>query len=117
MGRLLNYSSPKITDINVPTRQAFLLHILNRTHLSLTVHLTALLYLKRLKDKYPHCTGSFVSGHRLLLAALIAAAKYLTDDTFDNRAWASVSSGLFTFEDVNAMEVEFMGYMDYRLYI
>jgi hypothetical protein len=66
---------------------------------------------------HPRCKGSQGSGHRLFLAATILAAKYMYDDTFDNTAWATVSSGLFDLEQVNHMERELLGFLDFSLFI
>ena len=78
---------------------------------------TALLYLDRLKQMHPNCKGSEGSGYRLLLSAIILAAKYLYDDTFDNTAWATVSSGLFHLKQVNHMEMELLYFLNFELYI
>jgi hypothetical protein len=39
------------------------------------------------------------------------------DDTFDNTSWATVSSGLFKLEQVNNMEREMLGFLDFQLFI
>jgi hypothetical protein len=52
-----------------------------------------------------------------MLAATILAAKYMYDDTFDNTAWATVSSGLFDLDQVNHMERELLGFLDFGLFI
>jgi hypothetical protein len=48
---------------------------------------------------------------------MILAAKYMYDDTFDNTSWATVSSGLFKLEQVNNMEREMLGFLDFNLFI
>lgn len=90
---------------------------MNRTRISTHALVTAYFYLKRLKRMHPRCKGSRGSGHRLFLAATILAAKYMYDDTFDNTAWATVSSGLFDLEHVNHMERELLQFLDFKLFI
>jgi hypothetical protein len=96
---------------------AFLSNIMNRTRLNTCTLTTAFLYLNRLKQYHPRCKGSAGSGYRLFLAAIILAAKYMYDDTFDNTAWATVSSGLFPLEEVNHMEREMLSFLDFQLFI
>ena len=90
---------------------------MNRTRINTCTLAAAFLYLERLKQLHPRCKGSPGSGHRLMLAAIVLAAKYMYDDTFDNTAWATVSSGLFELEQVNHMEREMLSFLDYKLFI
>ena len=96
---------------------AFLLNIMNRTRINTCALTAAFFYLDRLKQLHPRCKGSPGSGHRLMLAAIVLAAKYMYDDTFDNTAWATVSSGLFELEQVNHMEREMLSFLDFKLFI
>ncbi|KAH9276706.1 hypothetical protein BASA83_000839 [Batrachochytrium salamandrivorans] len=96
---------------------SFLNTIMIRTRLSGNTLMTAFLYLDRLKKNHPRCKGSPGSAHRLILSAVILAAKYLYDDTFDNTAWATVSSGLFYLGQVNHMEMEMLQFLDFKLYV
>lgn len=90
---------------------------MNRTRINTCTLTAAFLYLDRLKQLHPRCKGSPGSGHRLMLAAIVLAAKYMYDDTFDNTAWATVSSGLFELEQVNHMEREMLSFLDFKLFI
>lgn len=71
----------------------------------------------RLKQKHPACKGTHSSPHRLLLAAIIIAYKYLYDNCYHNRSWAQVSQGLFKLEEVNKMEVELLFFLGFQLYV
>lgn len=93
------------------------MNIINRTRINTCTLVAAYFYLNRLKLLHPRCKGSPGSGHRLFLAAIVLAAKYLYDDTFDNTAWATVSSGLFELEQVNHMEREMLSFLDFKLFI
>ena len=96
---------------------SFLLNIMNRTRINTCTLTAAFFYLNRLKQLHPKCKGSPGSGYKLFLAAIILAAKYMYDDTFDNTAWATVSSGLFPLMDVNHMEREMLSFLDFQLFI
>lgn len=108
---------------SLPTREhpvsipQFAETIVERTKICTTTLVVAMFYLIRLKQKHPRCKGSLGSGFRLLLSAIILAAKYLYDDTYDNSAWATVSSGMFKLEQVNQMEMEMLGFLEFQLFI
>lgn len=90
---------------------------MERTNITSVTLATAFFYLYRLKLMHPRCKGSDGSGHRLFLSAIIIAAKYMYDDTFDNTSWATVSSGIFKLEQVNNMEREMLGFLNFQLFI
>lgn len=90
---------------------------MTRTRISGNTIVTAFLFLDRLKKLHPRCKGSAGSAYRLLLASIMLAAKYLYDDTFDNTAWATVSSGMFTLEQVNHMEMEMLYFLNFGLFV
>ena len=96
---------------------SFAQNIMSRTKINTNTLVAALLYLERLKKSYPRCRGSSGSGYRLLLSAIILAAKYLYDDTFDNAAWATVSCGMFNLKQVNHMEMELLNFLSFSLFI
>ncbi|KAK9700532.1 hypothetical protein K7432_012140 [Basidiobolus ranarum] len=100
---------PKLTD--------FIYRLLRRTNLSNNNLLTALIYLIRLKQRHPGCKGAYGSGHRLFLAALISANKYLHDDAYHNKSWAIVANGLFNLEEINQMESELLFYLNFKLVV
>lgn len=109
--------SPPTSFPNQIPLPSYLLNIINRTRINTCTLVAAFFYLDRLKQIHPRCKGSPGSGHRLFLAAIVLAAKYLYDDTFDNTAWATVSSGLFELEQVNHMEREMLSFLDFKLFI
>ena len=94
---------------------SLLRYVMARTQLPVTTLVMALIYLKRLKSLHPACRGSRSSSPRVLFAALILACKFTTDDPFDNKAWATVSAGLFDVKEVTRMEREMLYFLDYKL--
>lgn len=95
----------------------FLAYIMQRTRINTICLTTAFFYLNRLKRMQPRCKGSPGSGHCLFLVAIMIACKYLHDDTFDNSAWATVSCGLLTLEQINLMEKDVLGLLKFNLFI
>ncbi|ORX94578.1 hypothetical protein K493DRAFT_184315, partial [Basidiobolus meristosporus CBS 931.73] len=100
---------PRLTD--------FIYRLLRRTNLSNNNLLTALIYLIRLKQRHPGCKGAYGSGHRLFLAALICANKYLHDDAYHNKSWVIVTNGLFNLDEINQMESELLFYLNFKLVV
>ncbi|KAI0221101.1 hypothetical protein L0F63_003752 [Massospora cicadina] len=101
----------------LPQLSEFIYRVIRRTNSSLTTLFVALIYLIRLKQKHPACKGTHSSPHRLLLASMIIAYKYLYDNCYHNRSWAQVSQGLFKLEEINKMEVELLFFLGFQLHV
>lgn len=71
----------------------------------------ALLLLQRMKNRH----SPRDSGHRLFMAAHILVHKFLCDDSFSNRSWCSVAGDRYTVQDVNKMERDMCGLLDWQL--
>ena len=91
--------------------------VVRRANLSVTIMSTGLFYLQRLKQMRTGCKGVYGSGHRLFLAAMIVASKYLNDDTYDNKSWAQICHPHFKLVEINQMETELLSFLYYGLYI
>jgi hypothetical protein len=74
---------------------------------------TALFLLARLKERFPAARGS--SGHRLFISAFMIASKVICDDTYSNKSWCVVGQGMFTLREINQMEREMCGYLEWVL--
>lgn len=74
-----------------------------------------MIYLHRLRSRLPtqihHCTP-----HRIFLSAVILAAKYFNDTSLKNKYWAKYSL-MFGLDEVNIMERELLGMLDFDLRI
>ncbi|ORX91448.1 hypothetical protein K493DRAFT_152364, partial [Basidiobolus meristosporus CBS 931.73] len=101
----------------LPKLSEFIDSVVRRTNTSWSSILIALTYLIRLKQKHPGCKGTYGSGHRLLLASIMVATKYLNDDAYYNKTWASVCNGIFTIQEINKMEMELLFFLDFKLYV
>lgn len=97
-----------------PTKLAhFIAYALHRTKLHKSVTYAALVLLQRLKARFPTARGS--SGHRLFISAFMIASKVICDDTYSNKSWTIVAQGLFTLREINQMEREMCGYLEWEL--
>ena len=103
----------------LPPLQVYIETLLKISGSSFNDLITALVYLSRLQRSLPfHATGSPETPHRVFLAALILAHKYLRDVPLKNTQWINkLTFGTFTFrlEDVNLMERQFLSLIHYDL--
>jgi hypothetical protein len=91
----------------------FIGYALHRTRLHACVTFTALYLLSRLKSRFPAARGS--SGHRLFISAFMIASKVVCDDTYSNKSWCVVGQGMFSLKEINQMEREMCGYLEWQL--
>ncbi|CDZ97829.1 Cyclin [Phaffia rhodozyma] len=91
----------------------FVAYSLYRTQLPPSVATIALLFLYRLKKRYPSARGS--SGQRLWLSSYMLAAKMVCDDTYSNQSWCIVGQEMFPLKEVNQMEREMLGYLEWDI--
>lgn len=97
----------------VHTLAKFIAYALHRTRLPGSVTFSALFLLSRLKGRFPGARGS--SGHRLWISAFMIASKVVCDDTYSNKSWAIVGQHMFTLKEINQMEREMCGYLEWLL--
>ncbi|KAJ3989738.1 hypothetical protein F5890DRAFT_1549294 [Lentinula detonsa] len=91
----------------------YIAYAIYRTKLPECVVFSALALLQRLKSRFPSAKGS--SGHRLFVSAFMIASKVMCDDTYSNKSWSVVAQGMFAVREVNQMEREMCGYLDWEL--
>ena len=96
-----------------PSLAHFVAYALHRTRLHSSVTFCALYLLSRLKNRFPAARGS--SGHRLYISAFMIASKVICDDTYSNKSWCVVGQGMFTLREINQMEREMCGYLEWVL--
>jgi hypothetical protein len=90
----------------------YIAYAIYRTKLPECVVFSALALLQRLKSRFPSAKGS--SGHRLFISAFMIASKVMCDDTYSNKSW-SVVAQIFSVREINQMEREMCGYLDWEL--
>ncbi|KAK9721146.1 hypothetical protein K7432_003674 [Basidiobolus ranarum] len=111
-----NSANPFVPD-ELPKLDAFIARVFRRSNLPLNNLLTSLLYLVRLKEYHPSCKGTLGSGHRLFLAALMMANKYLHDGAYHNKTWFKIVDGFYELQDLNQMESEFLSLLKFELVV
>jgi len=101
----------------------FIRRILQRSELSYSALLLAVLYLHRLqavRRRWPQEVEWLVPGDRSgcaeFLTAVMLADKYLYDTAFANEFWAN-TNGRYRLHELNAFEWRFLDWIDYDLYV
>lgn len=108
-----NIPIPPYPNAPTPTLAHFVAYALHRTRLPGIVTFSALLLLQRLKVRFPAARGS--SGHRLFISAFMIASKVICDDTYSNQSWSIVGQKMFALKEINQMEREMCGYLEWNL--
>ncbi|OCL08781.1 cyclin [Glonium stellatum] len=108
----------------LPTVEAFITSLVERSHVQVPTLMTSLVYLSRLKARLPPVAkGMRCTVHRIFLASLILAAKNLNDSSPKNKHWARYSAvrGFenfgFSITEVNLMEKQLLFLLDWDLRI
>lgn len=108
-----NIPTATVPGSPTPTLAHFIAYALHRTRLPSIVTFAALLLLQRLKTRFPAARGS--SGHRLFISAFMIASKVICDDTYSNQSWGIVAQKMFALKEINQMEREMCGYLEWNL--
>ncbi|KAG8734689.1 hypothetical protein FRC10_011535 [Ceratobasidium sp. 414] len=96
-----------------PNLAHFVAYALHHTRLHSSVTFHALYLLSCLKSRFP--TVRSASGHRLYISALLLASKVTRDGGYLNKTWCVVSQGMFTLREINQMEREMCGFLEWAL--
>jgi G1/S-specific cyclin PLC1 len=117
--------SPEPEEPMLPTLEEFITQLVVSSNVQVPTLMSTLVYLTRLKSKLqPMARGLRCTSHRILLAALILAAKYLNDSSPKNKHWANYSNITteyynfgFTRTEVNLMEKQLLFLLEWDLRI
>ncbi|KAK4196847.1 hypothetical protein QBC40DRAFT_4307 [Triangularia verruculosa] len=112
-------------DGTLPTLEEFITQLVITSNVQVPTLMSTLVYLNRLKSRLqPMAKGLRCTTHRIFLAALILAAKYLNDSSPKNKHWANYSyitnqsySFGFSRTEVNLMEKQLLFLLDWDLRI
>ncbi|KAF9779618.1 hypothetical protein BJ322DRAFT_994334, partial [Thelephora terrestris] len=89
------------------------LDVIRKSRIDTPVILVALVYLERARSQFKISDQRWAC-ERILIGALVLAAKYVSDYTIKNARWARWS-GVFSKEDIGRMERELLDILDWNL--
>lgn len=113
------------SDSSLPPLRVYIYRLVRSSNVQVPTLMSTLVYLNRLKSRLqPMAKGLRCTTHRIFLASLILAAKYLNDSSPKNKHWASYSvirddqhDFGFSRTEVNLMEKQLLHLLDWDLRI
>ncbi|KAJ2160272.1 PHO85 cyclin-1 [Coemansia sp. RSA 552] len=110
-------TTPSSSLASIPPLDMFITNLVLRSRVQAGTLICTLVYLQRLRSRLPkEARGMECTCHRIFLATLIVAGKYLNDASPKNKYWARYST-VFTVAEVNLMEKQLLFLLDFDLRI
>lgn len=110
-------------DEGLPTMEQFITKLFFSSNIQVSTLMSTLIYMDRLKSRLQRqARGIRSTAHRIFLASLIVAAKYLNDSSPKNKNWADYttittnhSQFSFNCDEVNTMELQLLFLLEWEL--
>ncbi|KAK9765255.1 hypothetical protein K7432_006548 [Basidiobolus ranarum] len=115
---ILNSKQRPLRQTRMPELLLFVTRVSERSRISIFTGIVALIYLYRLKARLPaRAQGEYGTSHRIFLASILVASKYLYGpEGLGNKSMAE-ASGVFSPAEIGRMEAEFLKLLDYRVWV
>ncbi|CAO3670141.1 unnamed protein product [Umbelopsis ramanniana] len=118
----------KSSIVSLPELLFFIEKVTHRAGVSCKVIVYAMIYLERAKEALPKgAVGNYGTTHRLFLASLLLASKFLEADADDNmftqqprlngKRLTNLCGGIYTLRDINTFELSFLKLIKYRCWV
>ncbi|CAO3703377.1 unnamed protein product [Rhizopus stolonifer] len=113
---------PTGTRRTTPELVYFILKVTTEARISCHIAVIALIYIERCKKALPkHAMGDQDTIHRIFVASILIASKYLQDSTWGNRlnnaTMASICYRFYTLEEINQLETSFLKLIKYDCFV